>query len=71
MQTVIVPVTGMSCGGCVNSVTSVLTALPGVVRVTVSLDDAQAEISYDETRVDLTAIRQAILDAGFGVGQQD
>ena len=32
METTTLKVDGMSCGGCVKSVTNVLAALPGVAR---------------------------------------
>ena len=37
-------IAGMSCGGCVRSVSGVLSALPGVERAEVSLEDAIAKI---------------------------
>lgn len=67
MSEITLPVTGMTCGGCVNSVQRVLTALPGVQSVEVSLTPGQARVVYDEARVDRAALVQAIVDAGFGV----
>lgn len=67
MSEIILPVTGMSCGGCVNSVHRVLTALPGVRSVEVTLTPGQARVVYDEARVDRAALVQAVVDAGFGV----
>jgi copper chaperone len=67
MSEVILSVTGMSCGGCVDSVQKVLTALPGVQSVEVTLTPPQARVVYDAARVDRTALVQAIVDAGFGV----
>jgi copper chaperone len=60
-------VTGMTCGGCVNSVNKVLTALPGVQSVEVTLTPGQARVVYDPARVDRAALVQAVVDAGFGV----
>jgi len=37
MNEITLSVTGMTCGGCVNSVTRVLTALPGVQNAVVPL----------------------------------
>jgi copper chaperone len=37
MNEIVLSVTGMTCGGCVNSVHKVLTALPGVQSVEVTL----------------------------------
>jgi copper chaperone len=67
MNEIVLSVTGMTCGGCVKSVTRVLTALPGVKTVDVTLTPGQARVTYDPARVDRAALVQAIVDAGFGV----
>ena len=68
MSEIILSVTGMTCGGCVNSVQKVLAALPGVQSVEVSLTPGQARAVVDPTRIDRAALAQAVIDAGFGVG---
>jgi len=68
MNEIILSVTGMTCGGCVSSVQKVLTALPGVQRVEVSLTPGQARVVIDPARIDRAALVQAVIDAGFGVG---
>ena len=65
MENVVIKVGGMSCGGCVKNVTSVLTALPGVSEAEVSLEAGEARVAYDPARVDHEALRQAIENAGF------
>ena len=60
-------VQGMTCGGCVASVTRVLKAIDGVDEVDVTLDAAQARIVYDPARTDVPALRKAIEDAGYDV----
>jgi copper chaperone len=67
MNEIVLSVTGMTCGGCVNSVQRVLTALPGVERVEVTLQPGQARVVVDAARVDRAALVQAVVDAGFGV----
>jgi copper chaperone len=67
MNEITLTVTGMTCGGCVNSVHKVLTALPGVQSAEVTLSPGQARVVYDAARVDRAAMVQAIVDAGFGV----
>lgn len=67
MTEIILPVTGMHCGGCISSVKSVLSALPGVESVEVTLVPGQAIVRYDETRLDRSALVQAVGDAGFEV----
>jgi copper chaperone len=68
MTEITLAVTGMSCGGCVNSVQNVLKALPGVQAAEVTLDPGQARVTYDDSRVDRAALVEAIVGAGFGVG---
>lgn len=68
MNEIVLSVTGMTCGGCVNSVQKVLEALPGVQRVEVTLTPGQARVLVDPARVDRAALVQAVTDAGFGVG---
>ena len=68
MNEIVLSVTGMTCGGCVNSVQKVLTALPGVQSVEVTLTPGQARVVVDPAQLDRAALVQAIVDAGFGVG---
>lgn len=65
MAEVIIKVEGMSCGGCVSNVTGVLKALPGVDDVIVSLEQASATVVYDPAKLEVSALRQAVEDAGF------
>ncbi len=56
---------GMTCGGCVSSVTKALNrALPNAV-IRVSLDDESASIDGEHA---VETIRTAIEDAGFDFG---
>jgi len=59
-------VDGMSCGGCVASVTRAVSRLSGVRAVDVSLEKKVANVEYDEAATDSTAIVAAIEAAGFG-----
>jgi copper ion binding protein len=56
---------GMSCGGCVASVTRAVSRLPGVRTVDVSLEQKVANVEYDEAATDGAAIVAAIEAAGF------
>lgn len=67
METTVVPVKGMTCMGCVSSVKSVLGSLAGVTQAEVSLEKAQATVSYDAAKTSLQAIKAAITDAGYDV----
>jgi copper chaperone len=65
METTTIKVDGMSCGGCTASVTKVLSELPGVARVEVTLTPGQATVEFDAGQVDRAALCAAIEDAGF------
>ena len=43
MKSITLHVTGMTCGGCVKSVTRVLEELNGVEKAVVTLDDGKAQ----------------------------
>ena len=68
MATTTVKVGGMTCGGCVASVTRVLKATPGVDDAVVRLDSASAMVTFDPARTSLPALKSAIVDAGYAVG---
>ena len=56
MQNVTLKIDGMTCGGCVKSVTRVLRELDGVAQADVSLEKAQAVVSFDENKVQPAAL---------------
>lgn len=58
---------GMTCNGCVNSVTNALNQVVGIDKVDVSLADNNAVISYDAKVTDLKTLTEAIEDAGYDV----
>lgn len=65
MESIKLDVKGMTCGGCVRSVTRVLSALDGVAKVDVSLENASAEVKYDAGKVAVPQMQDAIRAAGF------
>lgn len=67
MTDLTLPITGMTCGGCVRSVTAVLQALPGVDSVHVTLQPGQAQVRFDEAQVSPAQLAAAVEDAGFEV----
>lgn len=58
-------VEGMDCGGCVKSVTRMLTGVAGVTSVNVSLEQANAAVEFDPALTDLAALKKAVERAGF------
>lgn len=65
METSTLNIRGMTCNGCVTSVTRVLTALGGVDDVAVSLADGRATIRFDPSLIDVGRLENAIRAAGF------
>lgn len=67
METLTLNIKGMTCGGCVKSVTSVLKNIAGVSGVEVSLEQNRATISYDPAEAKPAQFKSAIEDAGYDV----
>ena len=65
MESVSLKVAGMTCMGCVASVTRVLQNVKGVGTVAVSLADARADVEFDPTVADREQLRAAVESAGF------
>ncbi|KAG0318587.1 ATPase Cu transporting protein 7A, partial [Podila horticola] len=61
------PVVGMTCMSCVNAITSVLSAAPGIRDVQVSLKQEQAVVEYNPVEILPSQIKEAIEDCGFDV----
>jgi len=51
MATTTLNIQGMTCNGCVNSVTRVLTGIAGVSRADVDLAGAKAVVEYDAAQL--------------------
>ena len=66
MLTTILRVTGMTCGGCANSVTKALQSVIGVSNVSVSLEKDEVTIQYDELATTKDALQSAVMHAGYG-----
>ena len=65
MENTVIKIGGMSCQGCVKNITGVLTGLAGVASADVSLEAAEAKVSFDPAAVSRDALLGAIEDAGF------
>jgi|GEM_PF-86021 len=62
MQTVTLNIDGMTCGGCVKSVTRLLEGVEGVEKAEVSLENKNAVVTFDESKTDADAL---IVRCGF------
>ncbi len=67
METITLQIEGMTCGGCVASVTRVLEAVPGVATADVTLTPGAATVTFDAALTNVPALRVAVEDAGFDV----
>ena len=65
METVELKVEGMDCEGCVKSVTRMLSGVPGVQKVEVSLAQANAKVTYDPVKSNLSDFKRAVERAGY------
>lgn len=57
---------GMTCQHCVTAVNEALSRVRGVMDVEVNLDSGTATFS-EEKPVEMAAVRQAVVDAGYRV----
>ena len=58
MKEVVLKIEGMHCNGC-------STRLERVNKAKVELEKAEATIEFDETKISIEKIKEAIEDAGF------
>jgi copper chaperone len=65
METVELKVEGMTCQGCVSSVTRTLSGVPGVQKVEVSLADSRATVTYDPAKAGPAQLKRAVENAGY------
>ena len=65
MKEVKLNIEGMHCTGCSTRLEKVLNNLEGVETAKVSLEENKATIKYDETKINIENIKEAIEDAGF------
>lgn len=57
-------ISGMSCGGCVNSLTRVLTSVPGIEPIKIEVGKAQLRLADSVTS---QTVKDAVARAGFEV----
>lgn len=67
MDTITIPVSDMTCGGCVKSVERALTHAPGVSTAKGSLEAGNVTITFDPAAANRDSLSQAIRRAGFTV----
>ena len=62
-----VPVTGMTCTNCANTISRNLNRKDGVVEANVNYANERAEVIYDPTVINPAELTKAIEDVGYGV----
>ncbi len=66
MKKVELKISGMHCNGCSSRLEKVLNGMESV-KAEVSFENKNAIVEYDEERVNIDEIEDAINDAGFEV----
>ncbi|HMN05250.1 MAG TPA: heavy-metal-associated domain-containing protein [Flavobacteriales bacterium] len=61
--------TGISCGGCANSVRAILDRLPGVVHVDVDVEGGTADVEIERGSLTVDQLNKALEPAGYGLKQ--
>lgn len=63
--TVTIRVEGMHCESCASSIEKKLKATEGVEEVRVSFDKKEAWVKYDDSKITVAQLREAINSTGF------
>lgn len=58
---------GMSCGHCKKAVEGALIDLAGVSAVEVDLETGKIDVTYDEAKVSLEIMKQAVEEQGYDI----
>ena len=67
MESVVLNVKGMSCGHCVKAVEGSVGALNGVEKVAVNLEKGKVDVTFNQSKVTVDQIKEAIDDQGYDV----
>jgi len=60
-----IQVRGMSCDHCSQTVHRALKAMPGISKVSVSLEKGEVVIDFDDTQTNIQTISAKIVKIGF------
>jgi copper chaperone len=66
-MTTTLQVQGMTCNHCKMAVTNALQELEGVNRVEVHLEKGTVDVDYDEMKISLDKLKEAIEEQGYDV----
>ena len=65
MASTTLTIPGIHCDHCKSSIEGALSELDGVHSAEVSVDERTVAVDYDESAVDLEAIRDTIIEQGY------
>lgn len=65
VNTVVIPVEGMTCFACEVAVTSALRKVAGVVKASASVKEKTAKVAYDPDKININQLIEAINKTGF------
>lgn len=65
IQSITFEIEGMTCGGCEAHVENDVNKLPGIIKINASYEDANAKVAFDQTKVNLATIEDAINGTGY------
>ncbi len=65
METLTLNIGGMTCGGCVKSVTRILENTEGVTKAEISLENKNAVIEFDPAKTNPAALIEAVEEGGY------
>ena len=65
MKEVCLKIKGMHCEGCSTRLERVLNNQDGVEKAKVSLENAEADIKFDDSQISVDELKEAVEDAGF------
>lgn len=60
-------ITGIRCGGCVNTIERSVLRLENVEKADLDLATATLSVTYDEAKINIDTIKAAIKKAGYGI----
>lgn len=69
IRTKVIPTYGMHCSGCEETVTNELMKLNGVKSVKADHVNKTVTIKYDDKKVTLEQVKQAIVSAGYRLSE--
>ncbi len=67
VETLNMPIQGMTCANCARTVERKLSSTPGVTKATVDLQGARAAVEYDADLVKPDVLANAVRQLGYEV----